>query len=98
MTPGALGAVAGALLGSALAGAFADGVPGAGAADAGACARGVAGGVALTGGCDAGAETGGAVHAVASGKSAIKAKRATREWILKSGSLIMAASIPSDLL
>jgi hypothetical protein len=97
-TPGALGALAGALLGSALDGAFADGVAGVGAAGAGACARGVAGGVALTGGCGAGAETGGVVHAAASGNSAIKAKRAIREWILKSGSLIMAASIPSDFL
>jgi hypothetical protein len=98
VTPGALGALAGALLGSALAGAFGEGIAGEGTAGAGACARGVAGGVALTGGCGAGVETGGVVHAAASGKSAIKTTRETREWILKSSSLIMAASIPSDFL
>jgi hypothetical protein len=46
----------------------------------------------------AGTDAGVVLHAAETRKTAVKAKRETRQWILKSGSLIMAASIPSDLL
>jgi hypothetical protein len=100
-TPGAVGAVAGALLppGSA---PFAAGVDCDGGVEAGACVRGATGGdVEDAGGGEgvvAGAEAGVVVHAAETRKTAVNAKRETRQWILKSGSLIMAASIPSDLL
>jgi hypothetical protein len=106
-TPGAVGAVAGALLppGSALA-ALDPGVDCAGGADAGACVRGATGGGVDDAGADGeddvegdvgGAEAGVVVQAAETRKTAVKAKRETRVWILKSGSLIMAPSIPSDL-
>jgi hypothetical protein len=44
-----------------------------------------------------GAEVGVVVHAAETRNTAVKVKRETRVWILKSGSLIMAPSIPSDL-
>jgi hypothetical protein len=108
-TPGAVGAVAGALLppGSALA-AFDAGVDCAGGVEAGACARGATGGGEDDAG-DGDDDTGGGVgdvagivagvvvHAAETRKTAVKPKRETRQWILKSGSFIMAASIPSDL-
>jgi hypothetical protein len=113
-TPGAVGAVAGALLPPDSALAAFDAGEGEGV-DAGACVRGASGGGVddATGGAGdtgvgavdtggegvvAGTDAGVVVHAAEARKTAVKAKRETRQWILKSGSLIMAASIPSDLL